>query len=158
MEWSTTPGITVKSLTKTKNPFSVSFQFFRMSPRRGHQTEANKRGHVQYFAFRSGRGCSFPYKAPGVWFPFNLLLAGQKSRRYPSLTIYSASQPERKKNLLKWIVELIKNSFLCWTQFHGPWSSRATTWTASVAPRNKFQLPYLRLMSRCPEARDNLNR
>jgi hypothetical protein len=35
-----------------------------------------------------------------------------KSRRYTSLTIYSRSQPE-KKLLSKWIMELIKNSFLC---------------------------------------------
>jgi hypothetical protein len=46
--------------------FSVSFQFFRMSPRRGHYTEANKRGHVQDFAFYSGRGCLFPHKEPGT--------------------------------------------------------------------------------------------
>ena len=41
----------------TEETFSVSFQFFRMSPRRGHNCVTNKRGHTQGFAFRLSRGC-----------------------------------------------------------------------------------------------------
>src|ERR1700691_3935501 len=42
--------------------FSVSFQFFRMSPRRGQYCRANEGGDAQDFAFCLSRGCPFPHK------------------------------------------------------------------------------------------------
>jgi molecular chaperone DnaK len=39
--------------------FSVSFQFFRMSPRRGHYLKEILLAHMQGFVFSSGGGCQF---------------------------------------------------------------------------------------------------
>ena len=125
LQWSTIPGITVKSSGHTIKPFSVSFQFFHMSPQRGQYVEANKRGSCARFCILFGSRVLIQCVSEQLSF----LMQHDVTAAYGKLIMWLLTY--WKKCWSKWI-ELMKISILCWMWFRGPQGSREVTQTTSV--------------------------